>query len=122
MSDRAERFLNGREDEFLLSNLTAAEFASLVARRVRTRDFTVDEARVALASFEAWIRLSIRSVEVSTADVSAAIGFLQRLDLPLRTLDAIHIALAQRVDATLVTFDRQMATSARALGAGVATP
>jgi predicted nucleic acid-binding protein len=47
---------------------------------------------------------------------------LRRLDLPLKTPDAIHIAIAQRVDATLVTFDWQMAAAARALGTIIATP
>jgi uncharacterized protein len=47
---------------------------------------------------------------------------LRRLDLTLRTSDALHIAIAQRVNATQVTFDRSMARSARALGIAVATP
>jgi predicted nucleic acid-binding protein len=42
--------------------------------------------------------------------------------LPLRTPDAIHIAIAERVDATLVTFDLAMAASARALGTAVTAP
>ena len=40
----------------------------------------------------------------------------------LRTPDAIHIAIAQRIRATLVTFDQRMSESARALGMAVATP
>ena len=47
---------------------------------------------------------------------------LRRLDINLRTPDAIHIAIARRVDATLVTFDQQVAESARALGMAVARP
>jgi hypothetical protein len=34
----------------------------------------------------------------------------------LRTPDAINIAIAQRLDAALATFDAKMAFSARALG------
>jgi uncharacterized protein len=40
--------------------------------------------------------------------------------LPLRAPDAIHIAMAQRVGAALVTFDRRMAAAARALGIAAA--
>jgi predicted nucleic acid-binding protein len=40
----------------------------------------------------------------------------RRLDLPLRTPDALNIAIAQRVGADLVTFDDRMVASARALG------
>jgi predicted nucleic acid-binding protein len=34
----------------------------------------------------------------------------------------LHIAIAQRVVATLVTFDRRLADSARTLGVAVAVP
>jgi predicted nucleic acid-binding protein len=47
---------------------------------------------------------------------------LRQLDLPLRTLDALHIASAQRLRATLVAFDQRMADSARTLGVAVAVP
>lgn len=40
--------------------------------------------------------------------------------LILRTTDALHIALAQRLDCELLTFDLKMAAAARALGARVA--
>ncbi len=122
LSDRAERDLGDCRDALLVSDLTTAEFSSVVARRMRNREFTVDQARVALANFDRWIDLSTRRTDTSAADLTAAIALLRRLDLPLRTLDALHIAIAQRVGATLVTFDRQMATSARALGMAVATP
>jgi hypothetical protein len=45
---------------------------------------------------------------------------LRRLDLTLRTPDALNIAIAQRVGATLATFDAKMADAARALGTEVA--
>jgi predicted nucleic acid-binding protein len=54
---------------------------------------------------------------ITSVDVTAAAGFLRRLDLTLRTQDALHIAIAQRVGAELLTFDRQMANAARALAA-----
>jgi predicted nucleic acid-binding protein len=46
--------------------------------------------------------------------------FLRRLDLALRTPDAINIAMAQRLGATLVTFDKKMAAAARSIGTAVA--
>ena len=46
-------------------------------------------------------------------------AFLRRLDLTLRTPDALHIAIAQRLAAELMTFDQKMAASARALGTAV---
>jgi predicted nucleic acid-binding protein len=51
-----------------------------------------------------------------TADIRAAKVFLRRLDLTLRTADALNIAIAQRIRAALVTFDERMAANARVLG------
>jgi predicted nucleic acid-binding protein len=39
--------------------------------------------------------------------------------LPLRAPDAINIAIAQRLDTAIATFDDKMAACARALGAVV---
>jgi predicted nucleic acid-binding protein len=47
LSDRAELYLDTCPDVLLVSDLTGAEFSSLVARRVRTGEFTIDQARAA---------------------------------------------------------------------------
>jgi predicted nucleic acid-binding protein len=56
---------------------------------------------------------------ITSATSSLRAGFLRRLNLTLRTDDALHIAIAQRVGAELLTFDRPMANAARALGTSV---
>lgn len=121
-SKRAESFLQSNAEPLIVSDLAAAEFASAIARRVRMREFSLNQGRVALSGFDTWVARAADRVEISAADVALATSFLRRLDLPLRTPDAIHIAIAQRVNATLVTFDQRMAASARALDAAVATP
>ncbi len=122
LSGRAEDFIGLRSGPLAVSDLASAEFASAIARRVRTRETTLAEARTDLSDFDLWVTRSAQRVEIAATDVALATTFLRRLDLPLRTPDAIHIAIAQRLGATLVTFDRRMAASAGALGAPVATP
>jgi uncharacterized protein len=122
LSDRADRFISDNPTGLMVSDIAAAEFASAVSRWVRSREINMSEGRIALESFDNWVGRSAQRVEISPADVAAASAFLRRLDLPLRTPDAIHIAIAQRLEATLVTFDRRMAASARAIGAAVAEP
>lgn len=61
-------------------------------------------------------------VEITATDVTLADVLLRRLDLPLQAPDAIHLAIAERIEARLVTFDRQMEAGARALGMAVAMP
>ncbi len=122
LSDRAETFVRGNPTGLIVSDFASAEFASAVARWVRNREINMSEGRIALESFDGWAGRLTQRVEISALDVAVATTFLRRLDLPLRTPDAIHIAIAQRLGATLVTFDRRMAASARAIGAAVAEP
>jgi predicted nucleic acid-binding protein len=100
----------------VVSDFAAAEFASAIAYRVRTRTLNAAEAQRALANFDVITARAARRIEITPADITAATAFLRRLDLTLRTPDAINVALAQRVGAQLLTFDRQMAKAARALG------
>lgn len=58
----------------------------------------------------------VRNVELERGDVAIASSFLRRFDLNLRPPDALHIAIAQRLDAELATFDAGMAACAQALG------
>jgi predicted nucleic acid-binding protein len=121
-SERADTFLQNNSAPLIVSDFAAAEFSSAVARRVRMREFTIEQAETALAGFDAWLARAVNRVEIGTGDVSLATTYIRRLDFPLRTPDALHIAIARRLDATLVTFDRSMAAAARALGMAVATP
>lgn len=117
-----------QEDDFLrrerpvpvVSNFAKAEFASAIARRVRTGELTTEDARDAFAALDVWTARADRSIAASSADIAAASTYLRRLDLPLRTPDAINIAIAERDGCTLLTFDRKMADNARALGVPIA--
>jgi uncharacterized protein len=119
LNDRADKAMRGVHDNLAVSNLSAAEFSAVIARRVRTRDLRADEARTAFANFDIWCARHTRRIEIDSIDVAGASALMRRLDFPLRTPDALHIAIAQRIGCTLLTFDRTMAKVARALGVGV---
>ena len=117
LSSRADAFLRQAAPvTVLVSDFAAAELASAIARRVRTRELTDDEARLAFATFDTWIGRAAVRAETTPPDVASATTFLRRLDLTLRTPDALNIAIAQRLRATLATFDIKMAACAMALG------
>ena len=105
----------------LVSDLAAVELASAFSRLVRMRDMSRAEARRSFEAFDAWRVDTSRRIQLSTADIATSEQYLRRLDLTLRTVDAMHIAIAWRMDAELATFDRHMADSARKLGVAVAT-
>jgi uncharacterized protein len=118
LSENADALLGGLLDDIVVSDFAAVEFASAVARRVRMG--RLDDAGAVFADFDAWVERAAGRVEIRTSDVAAAASFIRRLDLNRRAADAIHIAIAGRVGATLATFDVKMADSARALNVVVA--
>lgn len=122
LTQRAERFLEEHPTGLVVSDFAAAEFSSAAARWVRRGEMAIRGARAVLTNFDAWTAGSTRRAQLDPTDLIAVTGYLRRLDLPLRTPDAIHIAMAQRLGATLVTFDRQMAESAGRLGCELAVP
>jgi predicted nucleic acid-binding protein len=119
-TDRATAFLGRGSPALIVSDYAAAEFSSVVARRVRTQALTASEARTAFSALDLWVARAAQRVETIAADIAAATGFIRRLDLTLRTPDAVNIAIAQRAGAILATFDTRMAGSAAALGLAVA--
>lgn len=113
-SERLDHFLRGRRD-LMISELSVTEVISAVARRRREDALTAKQAN------------HIRDAVLS----DAGSGSFQRLDLtpaihreaermllstesvPLRTLDALHIALAVSGEATrVITFDVRIAEAA----------
>ncbi len=104
----------------VVSDLAAAEVSSAVARKVRMGQLSMDEGRAVFATFDAWVASETDRAQLSPNDVPVADGFIRRLDLTLRAPDAMHIAMALRLGATLATFDKAMEESARALGCALA--
>ena len=122
LTARVDAFLRANTPVLIVSDFAATEFASAIARRVRTGDITADEARRGFSAFDVWTSRATLREETIAADVRAAEAFLRRLDFGLRTADALNIAIAQRIQAALATFDQKMAASARVLGIPVVAP
>lgn len=120
MTARAKAYLYREKPQFVVSDFAAAEFASVMARCVRTRLLTKDEARAALATFDVWTARLCERVQMASADISAADSYLRRFDLTLRTPDAMHIGIAQRIGVSLATFDKKMMAAAGRLGVALA--
>jgi predicted nucleic acid-binding protein len=59
---------------------------------------------------------------VHAADARLAYAYVRRFDLRLRAPDALHLAIARRLDAALVTLDRRMAAAAKEFGVAVEVP
>lgn len=114
----AKRLL-GNAAGLLVSDFMRAEFAAAVARRMRMGLLRRDEAQRA---FEALDTLAGHSTacQAETEDMRLVEAWLRRLEVNLRAPDALHLAIAHRLGAPLLTLDTGMADAARALGIPVA--
>jgi uncharacterized protein len=119
-TSRALAYIAAARPSLVVSDLAEAEFAATAARLVRMAAMTHDEALALFGLFDAWTAREGQRVAAMPADMALATAWIRRLDLNLRAPDALHIALADRLDGVLVTFDAGMAAAALALGVTVA--
>jgi predicted nucleic acid-binding protein len=103
----------------LVSDFAAAEVASALSRLVRTRLLDASDAAQRLADFDVWRASTTEPADFHAADMRLAYAFVRRFELMLRAPDAVHLAIARRLDAPLVTLDRRLAAAARELGIAV---
>jgi uncharacterized protein len=115
-------FLGADGRELLISDFAAAEVASALSRLVRMALLSDADASARLADFDAWRAAMSSPVDIAVSDARLAYIFVRRFALGLRAPDALHLAIARRLDATLVTLDQRMATAARELGVAVEEP
>lgn len=103
--------------EIVLSDLAMTELASALARRAREQLLTSAEAKRLYAHAERVVS-ACRVVECTPpVQRRAARLLLTSRQVPLRTLDAMHLALAIESDvSTLVTYDPRLREAAAAQG------
>lgn len=118
-ASRAAAFFAETNETLVVSDFAAAEFASVVARVARMNNITEVQARAIFDGFDAWRARFADEEETASSDIQSAAAIIRRLDLNIRAPDAVNLAIARRVGASLVTFDRRMADNARALGVAV---
>jgi predicted nucleic acid-binding protein len=102
-----------------VSDLTVVEMRSLLARHRREKQISAAMESRVLGTFQEDMRhghLTCYSIpQGATAGAVHIISVLPRV--ALRTLDALHLAIAREIQAdVLVTSDRVMVTAARSLG------
>lgn len=102
-----------------ISGLTVVEMRSLLARRRREQGIDAAMESRIFATFEEDIRqgflVCFPFPEKATEGAANLISMFP--DVPLRTLDSLHLTIAQERGAkTLATFDSTMAEAARKMG------
>ena len=114
-SPTIEGYLASAVGPLLVSTFAAGEVASATSRLVRMGAQSSDEGRQALVDFDDWLETDATLVDVEGGDVRLATAFVRRFELMLRTPDALHVAICQRLGARLVTRDKRLAAAAAIL-------
>ena len=114
----SERWLINQGDQTLwISHWVLLEVAGVIATCVRRGQLTAEQAQTIGSEFESFRQERLTLIEPRGTDFLQARQWLERcLHMPLRSGDALHLALAQRQQLTVVSADRALARCAESLG------
>ncbi|WP_312596858.1 type II toxin-antitoxin system VapC family toxin [Brevundimonas sp.] len=114
-ADAVDRFMKNHDQTIDVSTFCIAECSAAITGLVRMKRRSESETSILLQRLDEWLDAFSARTLVVDADVEEACALTRRLDLKLRTPDAIHIAIARRLNARLVTLDQPMAQAASLL-------
>ena len=108
--DAAERILE-EEPRLVGPTLLRTEVAAAIARKVRFGEIGSEQAEAALAAWTAMLRRPEVHLIPEDHDLARALALALELNHPLQ--DCVYLALAERLEAALVTADEKFAAKAR---------
>jgi uncharacterized protein len=116
LSSVVQREIGGDADP-VISSLVELELHSALALKVRMKELEAADASRMLSTFRVHVADGVfRMVSLGAREHDLARGWLARFVVPLRTLDALHLAATFANGLTLVTADRPLARAAGQLG------
>lgn len=116
-SGAIEDLLRSQREPVVLCQLVRLEFASALARWVRTAELREPQAAKIERAFDEDLAAGRYAVHPLRNDhLALARRWLLARTTALRTLDALHLASAATEGATIVTFDAALTDAAQVLG------
>ncbi len=101
----------------VISNLTELEFASALAKKIRNKELTQTDANKILSQFQSHvINGYFIKIDIKKEHFDLARDWIQQFKVPLRSLDAFHLAAAVIDCQLLVTSDLNLKKSAEFFG------
>jgi len=115
LSEEAEKLLM-KHPAPAISSLTEVEFFSAVSQKVRRKEINLRDASRITAKFLAHLDVDYYTyVPLEGHHYRLARDWIGMFKMELRTLDAVHLAVASSEGLTLITSDQGLFKSARAL-------
>ncbi|HLY62330.1 MAG TPA: type II toxin-antitoxin system VapC family toxin [Terriglobia bacterium] len=115
LSSKAQKVLRGKGD-FAISSLVETELISALVQKVRSREMPLDAARRVYDMFLDHLRRgAYHRLALEQSHFARAQEWLASFQVHLRTLDALHVAIASLERATLLTADAALAKACRNL-------
>ncbi len=115
LADKAEEFLS-KIDRPNISSLTEVEFFSALSRKIRNKEMDAKTARKISAKFLSHLEGNyFHCLPVAANHYSLAGNWISQFTLPLKSLDALHLAIASCENFIIVTLDHQLYQNARKL-------
>lgn len=115
-TEAAHAFLTGGGDDLAVSPWVAVEIESVLNRKRRTETLDRDRDGEVRDTYHRFINDGHLTVLPLGLDVFRHAATLLRGDAPLRSADALHLAVTDLRGATLATCDRQLERAARLHG------
>lgn len=97
------------------------EAQSAMGNRVRRGEFPAQYAHDLLADFKVYLT-QWTFIRVTSSDIDAGTDMVTHFSLGLRLPDAIHVAIAARMNATLISTDIRQIRAAMKLGIAAINP
>jgi uncharacterized protein len=120
---RLQAWLGAQDSSALnISHWTITEFSSALSVKTRTRQITPELRANAMHVFATLAAETFVVNEVKASHFTTAARFIDNVAVALRAPDALHLAIATEIGATLCTLDKKFSESAAALGAKVFLP
>lgn len=107
--------------DIVVTGFVIAEVSSAIARLHRMAALEIP-ADSLFETLDEWTAAFARIAEVRDQDIWSAADLVRKLPLKLRSPDALHLAVCERLRARLITLDRNLASAAAVRGVDCTNP
>ena len=122
-ADAAYRWLGAQPvGSLAISVWSQSEFASALAIKVRTGQIGLPTVAVIKPVWDEMQRDMLTTLVLENADFTRAANMIATSTVPLRSGDALHLAVVERTGLALASFDLRMLAAAEAFGMLAVSP